>query len=195
MTRARARVHCSILITAVSVAAGCGCGTNPAPPPTITSITVSCAAPSVPEGQTNQCSANVQGTGNFSTAVTWNASAGTVSASGLFTAPNAAGPVTITATSAADGTKSGSATVMVPPAEKSGFTYRGITHVSWQADEYNTGSGTASQDALAATGATWAGVLVTWYQDNATATSITAQSNTPSDVAVIAAITELHNKM
>lgn len=194
MTRARALAYYSIFIAAVSVAAGCGSGSNPAPPPTITSITVSCAAPSVLEGQTDQCSANVQGTGNFSTAVTWNASAGTVSASGLFTAPNTAGPVTVTATSAVDGTKSGSATVMVPPEQKSGFTYRGITHVSWQANEYNTDSGTASQDALAATGATWVGVLVTWYQDNATATSITAESNTPSDAAIIAAITELHNK-
>jgi hypothetical protein len=194
VTHVRAWAHCSILIAALSFAAGCGSGSSSTPPPTITSVTVSCAAPSVTELQTDQCSANVQGTGSFSTAVTWNASAGNISASGLFTAPSAAGPLTVTATSVADGTKSGSATLMVPPAQKSGFTYRGITHVSWQANEYNTGSGTTSQDALAATGASWAGVLVTWYQASATATTIAAASNTPSDAAVIAAITELHNK-
>jgi hypothetical protein len=35
---------------------------------------------------------------------------------------------------------------------------------------------------------------VTWYQDNATANTIAPASYSPSDAAVIAAITELHNK-
>jgi hypothetical protein len=102
--------------------------------------------------------------------------------------------VTLTATSVADSTKSGSAALSVMSPSKAGFSYEGITHVSWQANEYNTGTGTASQDALAATGATWAGVLVTQYQANATAYTIAPSSGTPSDAAVIAAITELHNK-
>ena len=177
---------------------GCGGGYssgNPPPTsPTITSVSVSCVAPSVDAGQTDSCSANVQGTGSFNTSVTWGASAGTVSADGILTAPSAAGSITITATSVADLTKSGSATVTVPPAEKSGFVYRGITHTSFNANEYNTGAGTISEDALAATGATWAGLLVTQYQTDKNATSIGPANSTPSDAAVSAAITELHSK-
>ena len=87
-----------------------------------------------------------------------------------------------------------------PPPTQSGFVYNGITHVSFFFDEYNnfgqpTGQGTDSRTELAATKASWAGVLTTWYQANATATSISADSNrTPTDQAVIFAINELHAK-
>jgi acid phosphatase len=63
----------------------------------------------------------VKGTGNFSSAVTWSTSAGAINSAGLFTAPAAAGAVTITATSVQDKTQSGQATVTVqsqtPPAQ------------------------------------------------------------------------------
>jgi len=51
-------------------------------------------------------------------AVTWSATAGTVNSSGLFTAPTASSPtsVTVTATSLADTSKSSSATLTVNPA-------------------------------------------------------------------------------
>lgn len=88
-----------------------------------------------------------------------------------------------------------------PPAQsQSGFIYNGITHVSFFFDEYNnfgqpTGQGTDSRVALAGTNASWAGVLVTQYQSTATATVISADSTrTPTDAAVIQAITELHAK-
>jgi hypothetical protein len=137
----------------------------------------------------------VQGTGAFSTAVTWTASAGTIDATGLFTAPaNANASVTVTATSTQDATKSGHATITVTAAQKSGFAYEGITHVSWSQGEYNSATGTTSQDALASTRANWAGVLVTWYQANARATTIAAANNSPTDSDVIAAIQELHAK-
>jgi hypothetical protein len=71
-------------------------------------------------GQTDQCSATVQETSSFSTAVTWSTDSyegapeyGTISASGLFTAPNSLGTVVITATSVEDPTKSGSTTITV----------------------------------------------------------------------------------
>jgi glycosyl hydrolase family 113 len=198
MTRSRTLSHGARLMFASCAAilwVGCGASSTGNSRSTITSVSVSCVTPSADAGQTDQCSANVQGTGGFTSSVAWSASAGTVSNSGLFTAPGAAGPVTITATSTQDSTKSGSTSVMIPPATKSGFLYRGITHTSYQPNEYNTGAGTISQDALAGTGATWAGVLVTQYQANATANSIAADPNrTPTDAAVVAAITELHNK-
>jgi V8-like Glu-specific endopeptidase len=72
-------------------------------PNKIDSVTISPKPNSLLTSQEQQFSANVQGTGNL--AVQWSATAGTISASGLFTAPNTAGNVTITATSQQDNTK------------------------------------------------------------------------------------------
>jgi hypothetical protein len=91
------------------------------PAGTITSVTISCAPSTIQYGQTSQCSASVSGTGNFSSAVTWSASAGSISTTGLFTAPssgNASLLVTVTATSVQDSTKSGSTTVTVNPSQQ-----------------------------------------------------------------------------
>lgn len=94
-----------------------------APAPTITGVTLASAL-AVTESGSAQFTASVQGTGAFNPAVTWNASAGSISASGAFTAPAAAGPVTITATSVQDPTKSASITITVnappPPPPPSG---------------------------------------------------------------------------
>lgn len=74
-------------------------------------VSVSPATATVNTGATYQFNATVTGTTN--TAVTWTASAGTVSASGLYTAPATVGTYSVTATSQADATKSASATVNV----------------------------------------------------------------------------------
>lgn len=89
-----------------------------------TSVTVSISPTSVSivTGKTQQFSATVKGTSN--TAVKWsvkgvaggNSTYGTISASGLYTAPSAVpgtNPVSVTATSSADSTKSASASVTV----------------------------------------------------------------------------------
>jgi hypothetical protein len=55
--------------------------------------------------------ASIFGSGN--TAVTWSASAGTITSDGLWTAPLSVGPVTVTATSVADPAKSASASITV----------------------------------------------------------------------------------
>ena len=77
------------------------------------SVSVSPTTATVASGGTQQFSAQITNTRN--TAVTWSATSGTVSASGLFTAPTvtATKTVTVTATSVADNTKSSSATVTV----------------------------------------------------------------------------------
>ncbi len=116
------RVVISVLV-AVSLAFALSCGGGGAgnggssSPPTVTSVTVSCNPTSVQTGQASQCTATVTGTGNYSSTVTWSASAGTINSSGLLTAPNTAGSVTVTATSTQDATKSGTAnvTVTAPP--------------------------------------------------------------------------------
>ena len=99
-----------------------GCGgvtkntTTPPPSPTITAITVSCVATSLQTGQTSQCSAAVSGTGSYSSSVTWSATSGTISSSGLYTAPStapAAGSDNVKATSTEDPTKLGSAKIAI----------------------------------------------------------------------------------
>jgi hypothetical protein len=75
------------------------------------SISISPSTVSLSTGGQEQFTANVSGTSN--TAVTWSASGGTVSTSGLYVAPATAGTYTVTAVSAADTTKSASATASV----------------------------------------------------------------------------------
>ncbi|MGA2001513.1 MAG: hypothetical protein ABSG52_16110, partial [Terriglobales bacterium] len=77
----------------------------------IVGVGVSPTTAALTTGGTQQFSATVSGTTN--TAVTWSASGGTISSTGLYTAPSTAGTYAITATSAADPTKSASATVSV----------------------------------------------------------------------------------
>src|SRR6185312_6493063 len=88
----------------------------PAPTPTPTpvpsvSVTISPSIISLGTSGTQQFSATVKGTTN--TAVTWTASGGSISSSGLFTAQASAGTDTVTVTSAADPTKSATAQVLV----------------------------------------------------------------------------------
>lgn len=101
-----------------------GCGsTNPnsqPPPPPVVSVTIAPRSASLGPDETQQFQATVTGTSN--TLVTWmaggvtggNSTVGTISASGLYTAPSAlpANPnVTVTAVSQADSSASASATV------------------------------------------------------------------------------------
>src|ERR1035441_6724619 len=62
-------------------------------------------------GGTQQFTATV--TGSRNTVVTWSATGGTVSSSGLYTAPTTLGTYTVTATSEANSPKSASSTVTV----------------------------------------------------------------------------------
>jgi hypothetical protein len=79
------------------------------------------------------------------------------------------------------------------PAGGAGFTYDGITHVSWSRDEYGLASGTTSRQALAATRANWGGLLVTWYMETRTSNTIAPDaSSSPADDGVLRAIDELH---
>jgi hypothetical protein len=101
-----------------------GCGStsgskNPPPPPSV-SVSVSAVAPDVRLGATDQMTSTVTGSSNEN--VSWfvngvadgNSSLGTISASGLYTAPGAMpspGTVMIKAVSAADSTATGTASL------------------------------------------------------------------------------------
>src|SRR5690242_16213758 len=67
------------------------------------SISVSPTSVSLQVGATQQFSATMAGLS--SSTVTWTATGGTISSSGVYTAPSTAGSYTVTATSTADSTK------------------------------------------------------------------------------------------
>jgi hypothetical protein len=79
--------------------------------PVVVSVSISPTTAALITGATQQFTATVTGSSN--TAVTWSATGGTVSSTGLYTAPGTAGTFTVTATSVADPTKSASARVTV----------------------------------------------------------------------------------
>lgn len=93
--------------------------TQQQPPPAVVAISLGPTVPSVAVDSTQQFSVTVSGTTN--TAVSWsvdsvaggNAQTGTITTSGLYTAPAQAGTHTVTATSVADTTKNASVNVTV----------------------------------------------------------------------------------
>jgi hypothetical protein len=80
--------------------------------PVVTSVAISPVSTSATTGATLQFTATVQGP-VADKSVTWKASLGTITSSGLYTAPAKTGTDTVTATSDADPSKSGSATIAI----------------------------------------------------------------------------------
>jgi len=110
------------------VAVSCGVGasaTTPKTTPAAAAVALGPAPPSLTVGQTFQFTASVSNASN--TALTWsvsgvkggNSTVGTISGTGLYTAPSALptgnSPITITATSQADPTLSASVTITINP--------------------------------------------------------------------------------
>ena len=169
--------------------------TSPAPP---VAVTISPALVTVPSGGTQQFAATVVNTTNQ--AVTWTATAGTISSGGLFTAPAVSTntTVTVTATSVSAPSQSGSATVTVqattpPPVSvavspasstiSSGgtqqFTAIAVNTTS-QAVTWKTSAGTIS-----ATGLFTAPVVSTNTTVTVTATSVSAPSQSGSATVTV----------
>jgi len=142
--------------------------TIPAAVPTVTGVSVSPGTASVAGGATQQFNATVAGTNSPSQSVTWSATAGTISSSGLFTAPtatSAAQTITITATSVADSSKSGTATVTVAAAAPT------VTSVTVSPSAASISSGGTQQFSAAVVGTNTPAQTVTW---SATGGSINA---------------------
>ena len=136
--------------------AGCGGGSSSQPPqqPNQLSVVLNPTSASMAVGSTKQFTATVTGTSN--TAVTWsvdganggNATAGTISASGLYTSPAVAGNHTVTATCVVDTTKSASAQVTVQGNAS-------VSPASVQLAEGATQQFTATFQGVSNGGATW----------------------------------------
>lgn len=88
------------------------------PSSSVQSVTVTPASATVQSGSSIGLQAEVTGSGTVNPAVTWTASAGTVSATGVFTAPSvsALALVTVRAVSVQDATRSSTANITVNPA-------------------------------------------------------------------------------
>ncbi len=170
-------------------------------PPTITSVTSSCSPATITSGTTSQCTAIIIGTGNYSTAITWSATAGTISLSGLFTAPivTSATAITIRATSVQDPTKIGSTTVTVNPASPtitrvtvncfpstivSGGTSSCTASVEGSGNFSSAVTWSATAGTISSTGLFTAPFVATTTNITLTATSV--QDNTKSGSAAVA---------
>ena len=139
---------CALLAAATAgVLAAVGCGVPSATtlvnaPPAVTA-TISPTSATVTAGATQQFTTSVQNASN--TAVTWqvngvaggNATVGTISTSGLYTAPASVpstATVTVTAVSQADSTKSASAPVTIAAVSNASF------YVSTTGNDSNSGT-------------------------------------------------------
>ncbi len=123
----RLRIALSVVaLFPLIIAAGCGgngSGNNGTGPPPPIAVAISPASATLAAGATQQFQATV--TGSTNTAVTWqvngvtggNSQSGTISTTGLYTAPSPDQPlqVTVTAVAAADSSKTATAAVTVNP--------------------------------------------------------------------------------
>ncbi|MFY9528505.1 MAG: Ig-like domain-containing protein [Candidatus Acidiferrales bacterium] len=121
-----------VLLATLGLASCTGsAGSKPSNPSTpAVAVTIDPGSASVQTGSMQQFSAKVTGTSN--TGVTWSASGGTISSTGMYTAGSAAGTYSVAATSVADSSKSAHATITVtapppPPGTASSITKDGIT--------------------------------------------------------------------
>ena len=142
----------------------------------IRGLSIGISPPSVslsPNG-TQQFTATVANSTN--TAVSWTATGGTVSSTGLYAAGNTPGTFTVTATSAQDATRSSSATVTVMPAISVGVSPTSASLVPGGTQQFTaTVSGSSNQS-------------VTWAASGGTISSsgFYTASQTPGNFAVTA---------
>jgi hypothetical protein len=146
------------------ILAGCGSSSSSSPStPREVLVTLSQTSATVAVTGTTQFTATVQGTTNAS--VTWsvdtvvggNATAGTITTSGLYTAPAQAGTHTVMATSVADSTKTASAQVTVTATS-------GSVTVSVSPQSASVSAGATAQFTATVSGTT--NTAVTWSVDN-----------------------------
>jgi hypothetical protein len=70
---------------------------------------------------------------------------------------------------------------------------KGICYTTWSKNRYSTPESDASIKQLASTGASWASILTTWYQDKCYTTKIYPTEKTPSDESIVHAIKTMHS--
>jgi len=132
----------------------------------VTGVSVTATPSSINMAQTSTCSANVIGTSSYSDAVTWSATGGTITSSGVFI-PSGVGTGTCTATSTQDSTKYATASIGISAAPTS-VTVTGIVVIA------NPSSINTSQTATCLANVSGTGAFsnnVTWSATGGTITS------------------------
>ncbi|MFN7920366.1 MAG: malectin domain-containing carbohydrate-binding protein [Bryobacteraceae bacterium] len=174
-------------------------GTVTTPPPATVTVGVTPASVTLQAGKTQQFTAAVSGSTNQS--VTWSLSSslanpGTVSSTGLYTAPASvtqAGAVTVKATSAASSTASATATVNLATAVSTSVSPKSTTILSAQTAQF-----TASVSGSSNTQVNWscssgsissAGLLTAPTVSSPTQVTVTAKSAADPTVADTAQVT------
>jgi hypothetical protein len=178
-----------------------GAGSISGAAPAVTSISISCAPTSLSVNGTSTCSASVAGTGSYSSAVTWSATAGTISSSGVYTAPATApapGSATITAVSVQTPAKSASQTIAItgapavtsvsvsctPPTTTVNMTSNCTANLTGSGSYSSAVSWTASVGAISPTGVYTAPTTVP-ASGSAVITATSTQTPTVSGTAVV----------
>ena len=134
------------------------------PTAAITAVSLTCQATTLVEGSSTTCTPVVTSTGTISRAVTWKASAGSVTTSGVLTAPTTGTSVTVTATSVANTAKSASTVITLTPLP----TITGVL-VTCQSTSLTAGGNTACASSVTGTGSFTP--AVTWSTSAGTITS------------------------
>ena len=150
----------------------------------ITAVTLSPASLSLNTGGQKQFTATVTGTGTFSTAVTWAAQRGSVSSSGLYTAPSTSGSDVVTATSVQDSTKSATSSITVAVGTS-------ITGVTLSPASFSLNSGGQNQFTATVTGTGSFSTAVTWTAQRGSVSSTglyTAPSTSGTDVVTATSV-------
>ena len=138
-------------------------------------VTLSPTAATLQPGQTQQFTAN--------TAVTWTATGGTISTTGLFTAGAAAGSFSVKATSTADPTKSATASITVQPPVQVTLSPTAATLQPGQTQQFTANTAvtwTATGGTISTTGLFTAGAAAGSFSVKATSTADPTKSATAS---------------
>jgi alpha-L-arabinofuranosidase len=88
-------------------------------------VTATCGRSSLSPGDTTPCTSNVTGQGNFNSGVTWTVDQGSISSTGVYSAPStvpASGVANVTATSLQDSTKVAKFAISIAPDAVTGVT-------------------------------------------------------------------------
>lgn len=184
-------LSCSVLAIAVSCGAASNSKQSPAPAPGSPQIQVAVSPGTItlsPAAQ-QQFTATVQGTSN--SAVTWTTSAGSISTSGVFTAPAVASngaQIIITATSVIDPTQHASGTVNIQNPSKLSITTSSLTGAIINAP-YNAGlaasGGTPPYQWTISGGSLPSGILL-----QATTGALAGTTSQPGDYSFTARVTD-----
>jgi FG-GAP-like repeat len=178
------RVHAAFGCLGFSIlflsSAGCG-GANSSPvgnnsggtTPSITSINVACSPSSIQVNQTSKCAATVNGTGNFSSGVTWSVDNGEIDQSGNYTAPATPTTATVKAVSVQDATISGAAKVTVVA---TGSALSSLTFSPENVVSGNNSTGTITSAAAAPSG----GITVMLSSSDNTVATVLASVTIPA---------------